>query len=538
MHNDDDENDYEWISMPKKSHHFINDRLVAALDACKLSDPDAMHVITATAIALGFDPNNLVLSRSTLKRYRSENRKKQTSIQKNRFNASLAVVHWDGKILPDIGSKTKVDRIPVIISDKNGDQLLGVPKVDRGTSANTCEVVFDLLDEWELKNDTEVLTYDTTAVNTGRYSGAHVMLERKLGRKLLALPCRHHILELRLRAAFEAVFGSTSGPNVPIFERFRKSWDNIDKTKFKFGVDDDFIRCNMNVEEIAEFCREELKKKQVRHDYKNFLELCLFFLGKASATYSFREPGPIHHARWMAKALYALKMYIFREEFRMSAKEKSAMQSFCFFIVRFYIQAWFKCASAIATPKQDHEFMKDMLVHRRIDAPIANAVIKSCCNHLYYHSDESIAFALFDDCVTFEEKKQICAAINAQTITGEVEAENKINILPAQVPAFCKLRLADFVTESTVKFFERFKMSKEFLNIDPELWPENVIYIEALDNIKHLRAVNDVAERGVKLFEQYNKLITNNEEEKQYLLQVVSAYRKKFDNYTKKALTK
>lgn len=81
-------------------------------------------------------------------------------------------------------------------------------------------------------------------------------------------------------------------------------------------------------------------------------------------------------------------------------------------------------------------------------------------------------------------------------------------------------------------------MSKELLNIDPELWPENVIYIEALDNIKHLRAVYDVAERGVKLFEQYNKLITNNEEEKQYLLQVVSAYRKEFDNYTKKALTK
>ena len=38
--------------------------------------------------------------------------------------------------------------------------------------------------------------------------------------------------------------------------------------------------------------------------------------------------------------------------------------------------------------------------------------------------------------------------------------------------------------------------------------------------------VNDVAERGVKLFEEFNKLLTNDEEEKQLLLQVVEANRK------------
>ena len=33
------------------------------------------------------------------------------------------------------------------------------------------------------------------------------------------------------------------------------------------------------------------------------------------------------------------------------------------------------------------------------------------------------------------------------------------------------------------------------------------------------------AERGVKLFEEYNSLLTNDEEEKQFILQVVEANR-------------
>ena len=41
-----------------------------------------------------------------------------------------------------------------------------------------------------------------------------------------------------------------------------------------------------------------------------------------------------------------------------------------------------------------------------------------------------------------------------------------------------------------------------------------------------MRIVNDTAECGVKLFEKYNSLLTNDEEEKQFILQVVEANRK------------
>ena len=52
--------------------------------------------------------------------------------------------------------------------------------------------------------------------------------------------------------------------------------------------------------------------------------------------------------------------------------------------------------------------------------------------------------------------------------------------------------------------------------------------------MQQLRVVNDTAERDVKLFEEFNQLITNDEEEKQFLLQVVEANRKAIPTQTTK----
>lgn len=48
--------------------------------------------------------------------------------------------------------------------------------------------------------------------------------------------------------------------------------------------------------------------------------------------------------------------------------------------------------------------------------------------------------------------------------------------------------------------------------------------------------MNDVAKRGVKFMKDYNKILTNDEDEKQILLQIVEAYRKKYPSYKKSEL--
>jgi len=52
-----------------------------------------------------------------------------------------------------------------------------------------------------------------------------------------------------------------------------------------------------------------------------------------------------------------------------------------------------------------------------------------------------------------------------------------------------------------------------------------------------MRVVNDIAERGVSLMEEYNKLHTTDEEQKQFLILVVKEYRQLYPNHSKKTLS-
>ena len=94
--------------------------------------------------------------------------------------------------------------------------------------------------------------------------------------------------------------------------------------------------------------------------------------------------------------------------------------------------------------------------------------------------------------------------------------------------------LGDFATQRTLTLLSRLKIGDSFLTLPPEKWIENNDYKQGRERIQQLRVVNDTAERGVKLFEEFNRLITNDEEEKQFLLQVVESNRKAIPSHTTK----
>lgn len=51
-----------------------------------------------------------------------------------------SVVHWDGKMLPELTGRKKVKRIPIIISYSDGEQLLGVSKVVASTGVEISRI--------------------------------------------------------------------------------------------------------------------------------------------------------------------------------------------------------------------------------------------------------------------------------------------------------------------------------------------------------------------------------------------------------------
>ena len=90
------------------------------------------------------------------------------------------------------------------------------------------------------------------------------------------------------------------------------------------------------------------------------------------------------------------------------------------------------------------------------------------------------------------------------------------------------------MTTNTASFFNTIGMSSNSLHLSVENWPQIKSFCIAKRVVNNFKVINDVAERGVKLMEDYNKLLTNNEEQKQYLLQGFSDYRKKLNDKPKR----
>ena len=78
--------------------------------------------------------------------------------------------------------------------------------------------------------------------------------------------------------------------------------------------------------------------------------------------------------------------------------------------------------------------------------------------------------------------------------------------------------------------FKIFDLSYDFLDVDIELWTSNESYKESEEYFKLMKVVNDAAERGVALVSEFNKCLTKNEEQFQYLLQIVKEHRAKLPN--------
>ena len=95
-----------------------------------------MRLIIPIAAAIGGDPTDIPVSRSSIRRKRISNRRELAASIKAAFapNVSL-VLHFDEKILPEISGAGQVNRLPVLVTGDGIEKLLGVPKLPSGTGA-------------------------------------------------------------------------------------------------------------------------------------------------------------------------------------------------------------------------------------------------------------------------------------------------------------------------------------------------------------------------------------------------------------------
>lgn len=188
---------------------------------------------------------------------------------------------------------------------------MDVPPLNHGTGILQAEAILRALQKWDLVETVEAVCCDTTNSNLGPKGGAAPLLEKYLQKDLLWMACRHHIMEIILGACFALKISTTTQPDVPEFKKFHKDWSSVQTKKLKSGVSFIHPLLVSEIKNKIEAIEIFLKDKMPRDDYKELLELSLLFLG-SSKNIPFKKPDGFSNARWMAKAIYTLKMFLLR----------------------------------------------------------------------------------------------------------------------------------------------------------------------------------------------------------------------------------
>ena len=103
----------------------ITPQLASALDRTKVSDRKATFIVAETVQSMGEDNDDLALNRSTIRRWRMQQRTKKSAAIKAQFHGDVPfVIHWDGKLILDLTGKEKHDQLPILVSGKGISKLM------------------------------------------------------------------------------------------------------------------------------------------------------------------------------------------------------------------------------------------------------------------------------------------------------------------------------------------------------------------------------------------------------------------------------
>jgi len=237
----------------------------------------------------------------------------------------------------------------------------------------------------------------------------------------------------------------------------------------------------------------------------------------------------------MARAIYSLKIMLFKQQFRLTAHEEEGLRQVCLFVVLIYVKAWFLATSAVAAPYHDLKFLQKLLDFKEVDEKTSEAAVKKIANHLWYLTEELIPLSLFDPEVPVEDKSAIVDAM--KNTEGSPDRMRRLQAKPKDIPEIAKKTLADLASKKSLTLFERFNMPTSFLSLPPIEWESDEDYQRCVTFFGKLTVVNDVAERGVALTTQYVGHLRD-EENTQNLLLVAKDYRQNHSKCDKQSLIK
>lgn len=528
----DDDPDYD----PSDDFRSLRDKIpIPATLVKEISDSNGSYRLCENILNVGVKiagafPKSYGISKSNLW-------KKITHLRSTQANdlilflageTSKIVIHFDGKSCARINERHlgNEERLIVLCHTKNGDIPLGFSVINSKSGADCANKILELLREQNLSNRVVGMVCDTENTNTGIHNGTIALLEIDLEDNFLHLMCRHHSKEVIVKDVFVSVFGGSQSSNITTFNMLIENWDYI--------RDRDFSYNSINGEKFASQSLKQMRqeaiaviskhasKKEIRDDYREVNDLILKFLGIKTSK-PFRVPGATNNARWMARIIYAIKTYLFRNHLGLQSDFIDSLERFCLFVALIYTKHWNRCPNVIDAPYNDIQLLKELDEYREIDIQIANAALTAHKRHLWYLSDELVVLSLFSDKVSNRDKSNMIARM-----TPNVEERTANSIKHSgEINDIQNIELHHFISPRSRFLFERLELDVDFLNENPEDWNEMDTFRNAKQEVLDLiPVVNDSAERAIQLG---STAITNQRVQSEKRLQefIISKYGKK-----------
>jgi hypothetical protein len=152
-----------------------------------------------------------------------------------------------------------------------------------------------------------------------------------------------------------------------------------------------------------------------------------------------RKPGTCHRARWMAKIIYCLKMFLFRLQFELKKTEVLNLKNFTLFIIWIYLKVWYTSTDASGAPLNDLNFLKYLNKYGNSSNGIYKLALKVFSGHLWYLSDTLTGLEFLDFRVSDDIKLKIVKNFDK---IGTDNLDHRVNygfeLVTARVVANCE----------------------------------------------------------------------------------------------------
>jgi len=72
----------------------------------------------------------------------------------------------------------------------------------------------------------------------------------------------------------------------------------------------------------------------------------------------------------MAKAIYAIKIWMFAKQFKLTKAEDNALRDVAIFVSSLYVKAWFQAPLSTSASATDLQFLKDLSKYKSVNEKV------------------------------------------------------------------------------------------------------------------------------------------------------------------------